>query len=39
MADTQKLIELASQVRRDVLRMVHAVKSGHPAGRWVVLIF
>jgi transketolase len=32
MADTQKLIELASQVRRDVLRMVHAVKSGHPGG-------
>ena len=27
-----KLVEIASQVRRDVLRMVHAVNSGHPGG-------
>ncbi|MES2560812.1 MAG: transketolase [Bacteroidota bacterium] len=32
MADIQKLNGLASQVRRDVLRMVHGVKSGHPGG-------
>jgi transketolase len=32
MADTQKLNEIASQVRRDILRMVHGVKSGHPGG-------
>lgn len=32
MADIQKLNSLASQVRRDVLRMVHGVKSGHPGG-------
>lgn len=32
MADIQKLNELASQVRRDILRMVHGVKSGHPGG-------
>jgi transketolase len=32
MADIQKLNDLASQVRRDILRMVHAVKSGHPGG-------
>ena len=29
MADLQAL---ASQVRRDILRMVHAVSSGHPGG-------
>jgi transketolase len=27
-----KLAEIASQVRRDILRMVHAVSSGHPGG-------
>lgn len=32
MADIQKLNGLASQVRRDILRMVHGVKSGHPGG-------
>jgi transketolase len=32
MADIQKLNDLASQVRRDILRMVHGVKSGHPGG-------
>lgn len=32
MADIQKLNSLASQVRRDILRMVHGVKSGHPGG-------
>ncbi len=30
--DNNKLVEIASQVRRDVLRMVHAVNSGHPGG-------
>ncbi len=28
----QELREIASQVRRDILRMVHAVNSGHPGG-------
>lgn len=27
-----KLTEIASQVRRDIVRMVHAVQSGHPGG-------
>lgn len=27
-----KLTEVASQVRRDIVRMVHAVQSGHPGG-------
>ncbi len=30
MTDLRKLESVASQLRRDVLRMVHAVKSGHP---------
>jgi transketolase len=30
--NTQQLNELAIQVRRDILRMVHAVNSGHPGG-------
>lgn len=30
--DIKRLMELASQVRRDVLRMVHACQSGHPGG-------
>ena len=32
MADTQELKRMASQVRRDIVRMVHAVQSGHPGG-------
>ena len=30
--ELNKLTEIASQVRRDVVRMVHAVQSGHPGG-------
>lgn len=30
--NTQQLQNLVTQVRRDVLRMVHAVNSGHPGG-------
>ncbi len=30
MADISKLSEFCAQVRRDILRMVHAVQSGHP---------
>ena len=32
MADTSQLEKLAIQVRRDIIRMVHAVNSGHPGG-------
>lgn len=32
MPDTSQLKALATQVRRDILRMVHAVNSGHPGG-------
>jgi len=32
MATTQELQDFTQQVRRDVLRMVHAVNSGHPGG-------
>lgn len=32
MADIQQLQTLAIQVRRDIVRMVHAVSSGHPGG-------
>ena len=32
MPTTQQLNDLAYQVRRDILRMVHKVNSGHPAG-------
>ncbi|MCB0509907.1 MAG: transketolase [Bacteroidetes bacterium] len=32
MAKIKELEQLASQVRRDILRMVHAVDSGHPGG-------
>ncbi len=32
MADILQLQTLASQVRRDIVRMVHAVSSGHPGG-------
>ena len=30
--NTQQLIDFSTQVRRDILRMVHAVNSGHPGG-------
>ncbi len=30
--DIQQLTQTASQVRRDILRMVHACQSGHPGG-------
>jgi transketolase len=30
--NTQQLQEITTQVRRDILRMVHAVNSGHPGG-------
>ena len=32
MADIQQLQKLSTQVRRDIVRMVHAVSSGHPGG-------
>ena len=32
MATTQELQHFTQQVRRDILRMVHAVNSGHPGG-------
>lgn len=32
MSNTQHLQEFSTQVRRDILRMVHAVNSGHPGG-------
>ena len=32
MADIQYLKDLTTQVRRDILRMVHKVNSGHPGG-------
>jgi transketolase len=32
MADIQKLKDTATQIRRDIVRMVHAVQSGHPGG-------
>jgi len=32
MANTQQLKDFTTQVRRDILRMVHAVNSGHPGG-------
>ncbi|UNY97439.1 transketolase [Zhouia spongiae] len=32
MPDTQQLNDLVIQVRRDILRMVHKVNSGHPGG-------
>lgn len=32
MANLQELQELSAQVRRDILRMVYAVNSGHPGG-------
>lgn len=32
MRNTEELQQIASQVRRDIVRMVHAVQSGHPGG-------
>lgn len=32
MANTEQLKNLCGQVRRDIVRMVHAVNSGHPGG-------
>lgn len=32
MADIQELEKTASQVRRDIVRMVHSAQSGHPGG-------
>src|SRR5690625_6873788 len=32
MVNTTKMEELVTQVRRDILRQVHAVNSGHPGG-------
>lgn len=32
MAEIEKLKDIATQVRRDALRMIHAVSSGHPGG-------
>ncbi|MBC9796937.1 transketolase [Sinomicrobium weinanense] len=32
MSNNQQLNDLATQVRRDILRMVHKVNSGHPGG-------
>jgi len=32
MADTTELKKIASQIRRDIVRMVHGVQSGHPGG-------
>jgi len=32
MSDTNELKNLCTQIRRDIVRMVHAVSSGHPGG-------
>ena len=32
MAGIQELKNISSQVRRDIVRMVHACQSGHPGG-------
>ena len=32
MADISELKKTCSQIRRDIVRMVHAVQSGHPGG-------
>ena len=32
MASVEELKMIAGQVRRDIIRMVHAVQSGHPGG-------
>ena len=37
--EIQELNKIASQVRRDILRMVHGCQSGHPGGSLVAQIF
>ena len=32
MIDTKSLEKITTQTRRDILRMVHKVNSGHPGG-------
>ena len=32
MPDIQSLEKITTQIRRDILRMVHKVNSGHPGG-------
>src|SRR3569833_4126053 len=32
METTNRLTDIATQIRRDIVRMVHAVQSGHPGG-------
>ncbi|MEP6844880.1 MAG: hypothetical protein ABI861_02720 [Panacibacter sp.] len=32
MRSTSELKDIATQIRRDIVRMVHAVQSGHPGG-------
>jgi len=32
MAEINELKRIASQVRRDIVRMVHGAQSGHPGG-------
>ena len=32
MSNTQQLERITTQIRRDILRMVHKVNSGHPGG-------
>jgi len=32
MEDLSKLKEIAAQIRRDIVRMVHGAQSGHPGG-------
>ena len=32
MSDKKELLDLVLQIRRDILRMVHKVNSGHPGG-------
>ena len=38
MTDIPKLESITTQVRRDIVRMVHANNSGHPEVVWVVRI-
>ncbi|MEI2760205.1 MAG: transketolase [Bacteroidia bacterium] len=32
MPTTEQLVKISTQVRRDIVRMIHAVQSGHPGG-------
>ena len=34
--EIEELKKIASQVRRDIVRMVHSSQSGHPVAHWVV---